>query len=230
MTDSDDVVQSFYGRWASLYDRIAGLPPASAWRDRTATSLGLEPGDTAVEMGCGTGANLPYLRERVGPHGRVVGIDLTRGMLRQARERGREPDGLVQADATRPPFGTDSDDDDRNGGGPVDALLGTFVVGLFGDPGAVVDDWCDLVAPGGRIGLLHFHESGRWWAPPANAAYRGLVRASSPNGLRASGAAAAHDGRVRQAHDALEARASEVEHYEFAGGFLQLVVGQLPEE
>lgn len=243
MTDTDDVVQAFYGRWASLYDRIATLPPAATWRDRTAASLGLDAGDTVVEMGCGTGANLPFLRERVGAGGRVVGLDLTRGMLLRARECGREPAALLQADAARPPLAgrngdsnADSDADgdatgdaDGNVGasGTVDALLGTFVVAMFDDPAAVVDDWCDLVAPGGRVGLLHFHASDRRWAPPANAVYRALVRSSSPNALRASGAAASHDARVREAHDALAERATDVEERAFAGGFVRLVVGRL---
>ena len=221
-----DVVQSFYDRWARAYDAVADLPPVAGWRDRTAASLGLDPGDTVVEMGCGTGANLPYLREHVGPHGTVVGIDLTRGMLRRARKRNREPGGLVQADATRPPIGRPG----GRGDGAIDALLGSFVVGLFSDPVAVVDDWCDLVGPGGHVGLLHFHASDRWWARPANLGYAGLVRVSSPNAVRAAGAAAAHDASVRQAHDALEGRADDIVERDFGGGFLRLQVGRIGED
>jgi ubiquinone/menaquinone biosynthesis C-methylase UbiE len=70
--------QSFYGRWAQVYDWLASAPGVASWRDRTADALALASGDTVVEMGCGTGANVPHLRERVGPSGRVVGIDVTR--------------------------------------------------------------------------------------------------------------------------------------------------------
>jgi len=86
---ADDVVatQSFYGRWARVYDWVATAPGVESWRTRAVGALDLDPGDTVVEMGCGTGANVPHLREAVGPEGRVVGVDLTRGMLRRARER-----------------------------------------------------------------------------------------------------------------------------------------------
>jgi len=216
MTDTDAVVQSFYGRWSAIYDRLATAPPASSWRRRTAESLRLGPGDTVVEMGCGTGANLPYLRDQVGASGTVLGLDLTAEMLQRARTASREPGGLVQADATRPPLG-----------GNLDAILGTFVVGLFAEPDAVVAEWCDQVGPGGRVGLLHFHASERRFAAPANALYRALVRASSPGGARAAGAAAHHDARVRQAEDALADRASSCTTQCFGGGFLRLTVGQI---
>jgi hypothetical protein len=76
-------VADFYGRWAALYDRVATAPGVGRWR-RAAAERVARPGDTVVEMGCGTGANLPYLRERVGPTGRVVGVDLTGPPLRRA--------------------------------------------------------------------------------------------------------------------------------------------------
>ena len=38
-----------------------------------------------LEIGCGTGRNFPYLREAVGPSGRVYGVDLSTGMLAKAR-------------------------------------------------------------------------------------------------------------------------------------------------
>ena len=131
--------QRFYGRWARLYDLVATAPGVDSWRERTVDALDLEPGDTVVEMGCGTGANFPHLREAVGPEGRVVGVDLTRGMLRRASERvdreGWDNVELVQADATRPPVA-----------GPVDAVLATFVVGMFADPRPAVDGWVDVLA------------------------------------------------------------------------------------
>ncbi len=85
----------------------ATAPGAASWRDRTVDSLALAPGNTVVEMGCGTGANVPALRERVGPSGQVVGIDVTREMLDRARERPARSGGAVhyvQADAARPPI------------------------------------------------------------------------------------------------------------------------------
>ncbi len=43
--------------------------------------LSLQPGDHVLEIGCGTGRNLPFLSAAVGPQGRVYGVDLSPGML-----------------------------------------------------------------------------------------------------------------------------------------------------
>jgi SAM-dependent methyltransferase len=47
-------------------------------------ALELEPGATAADLGFGGGAGLAMLLERVGPQGRVLGIDLSPTMVRRA--------------------------------------------------------------------------------------------------------------------------------------------------
>jgi SAM-dependent methyltransferase len=176
-------VTSFYGRWAGPYDALARYAPVvGRLRARLADRLALSPGDTVVDMGCGTGANLPYLRERVGPSGTVVGVDVTRPMLARARRlvdrRGWGNVHVVQGDATRPPVE-----------GPVDAVVGTFVVGMFDDPTAVVDGWCDLAGgqrdgAAGRIGLLDAARSDRRAAAPVNVAFDAFTVLSTPPTLQ----------------------------------------------
>ena len=88
MSSDVTAVTAFYGRWARLYDLLATrLPGVGRFRAAAADALDLSPGDTVVDVGCGSGAALPYLRERVGPDGAVVGVDLTGEMLARARER-----------------------------------------------------------------------------------------------------------------------------------------------
>ncbi|PSQ37242.1 alkanonic acid methyltransferase [Halobacteriales archaeon QS_9_70_65] len=119
-------VADFYGRWAAVYDRVATAPGIGRWR-RAAAERVARPGDTVVEMGCGTGANLPYLRERVGPAGRVVGVDLAGPPLRRARDRaGRDGDdvAVVRGDATDPPVATAAAG--APGSGPGDVLRAPF--------------------------------------------------------------------------------------------------------
>lgn len=206
-------VTAYYGRHARLYDAIATLPGIGRWRERAADALDLEPGDTVVEMGCGTGANLPVLREHVGPAGRVVGVDLTRPLLERARKRADKWRNvhLVEGDATRPAV------DD------VDAVLGTFVVGMFPDPATAVGRWCDLVRPGGRMAVLEATPSRRLVALPLNVAFDRFVRAGAPSG--GSRASAALEERVRAAHGALAARTVARRHEQFAAGFVDLVSG-----
>lgn len=55
-------------------------------RARAIASLPLRTGDTAVELGCGTGRNFRYLRRAVGPAGRIIGVEFAPGMLARARK------------------------------------------------------------------------------------------------------------------------------------------------
>lgn len=93
------------------YDRLARFFVLFEWlfllprgiRARAVRSLGLRPGARVLEVGCGTGRNLSHLVEAVGPGGHVYGVDLSEGMLREARElvarEGWQNVTLVEADA-----------------------------------------------------------------------------------------------------------------------------------
>src|SRR5580700_12204237 len=80
------------GAVSRRYDRIAHLIPffewlfflPRDWRRKAVVDLGLSRGDSVLEIGCGTGRNFPYLREAVGPAGRIYGVDISPGMLRNA--------------------------------------------------------------------------------------------------------------------------------------------------
>ncbi len=75
------------------YDRIAKFIPFFDWlffvpwdlRRKAVGKMALGRGDSVLEIGCGTGRNFPYLREAVGPEGRIYGVDISPGMLRKAR-------------------------------------------------------------------------------------------------------------------------------------------------
>src|SRR5438105_15254325 len=52
--------------------------------------LGLAPGRSVLEGGCGTGAALPAVLELVGKTGQVLGVDPTVGVVEAARRRAAE--------------------------------------------------------------------------------------------------------------------------------------------
>lgn len=95
----------------SRYDRIASLIPLFEWlfflpaglRRRAVERLQLPPGGRVLEIGCGTGRNLPFLRAAVGRAGRVYGVDLSAGMLDRAeglcRTKGWSNIHLMRCDA-----------------------------------------------------------------------------------------------------------------------------------
>nr|WP_158205282.1 methyltransferase domain-containing protein [Halomarina oriensis] len=209
-----------------MYDAIATAPGVTRWRASAGDALDLGPGDTVVEMGCGTGANLPHLRERVGPEGRVVGLDLTRPLLVRARERverhGWENVAVVQADATAPPVAR------------TDAILGSFVVGLLPDPAAAVADWCSLTD--GRIALLDGTSSSHPFGAFANPLFGAFVGAGAPadslgesvrQALAGGDAREGLDEKVAAAREELTARSSDRRYDEHAAGFVSVLSGDV---
>jgi ubiquinone/menaquinone biosynthesis C-methylase UbiE len=216
-------VTDFYGRWAGLYDHVATAPGVDRWRRATAAAVA-DPGDTVVEMGCGTGANLPYLRDRVGPEGRVVGLDITGELLDRARRRAVEYNNVdvLRADATRPPVDE------------ADAIVGTFVCGMFDEPASVVAEWCDVVGSGGRIGLLDATATDDPLGRPLNPLFRAFVAAGAPGSdfrdvLRAplSGVDDALSERVAAARETLTDRTESRRYETFALGFVGLLSGRV---
>ncbi len=230
MSESDGVAatQEFYTRWARAYDFVARRTPGvGGLREAAADALAPARGDTVVEMGCGTGANLPYLRERVGPEGRVVGVDFTPGVVRVARDRvaaeGWENVGVVRGDATRPPVAASE----------VDAVFASFVSGMLADPAAAVRDWASLAGPGGRVGLLDLARSTRSSGAPLNLLFRGLVVASAPPGSRFGTAASptrSLDRRVAAAHRQLRSSCSDLARDVRALGFARLSAGTVRDD
>ena len=136
-----------------------------AFRRRAVAALGLRPGDTVVEVGCGTGLNFPLLEEAIGPGGRIIGVDVTDAMLARARcrirVRGWRNVTTIQADVARFRFPAG-----------VNAILSTYALSLVPECAEVVARGCAALAPGGRWVVL---DTGLPVGPPAWLA-RALVR------------------------------------------------------
>jgi ubiquinone/menaquinone biosynthesis C-methylase UbiE len=64
---------------ASEYGRV--------FRERALAALDLRPGQVALDVGCGPGANLQDLSDGVTATGRVIAVDLDPAMAREARSR-----------------------------------------------------------------------------------------------------------------------------------------------
>lgn len=149
--DSDGV-KRLYDRIAPLYDLAAA--PFHLLRGRRLAGealdeLHLQLGDTVVDLGTGTGWNLPHLADRVGPTGTVIGVDISSRMLdRASRNLGdRKNVELVQADIVtyRPPS-------DAAG------VIATFAIEMRPDYDDIIERLAASIGPGGRIvttGLRH---------------------------------------------------------------------------
>ncbi len=149
--------RALYRQRARHYDaELAAFEPL---RQRAVAWLGLRPGQTVLDVGCGTGLSLPALAAAVGPTGRVVGVEPCADMLEQARERvraqGLEGVELLHAEAHQAPL------PDR-----ADALLLHFTHDVLQQPEAVAHLLGHL-RPGAVVVACGLCWSD-WWMGPAN--------------------------------------------------------------
>ena len=113
--------------------------------------LGAERGQNILEVGIGTGLNLPLYP----PGCRITGIDLSEEMLEKAREKVAEL-GLANVtlkamDATVMDFGDDE----------FDATVATYTISAVPDPVGVLGEMRRVVKPGGNLVLLNHFRSQR---------------------------------------------------------------------
>jgi len=103
--------QSYYNLFSKVYDRIIELHShdlQGRLRGALAGKTGLKAGDVGLDLCTGTGSVPPFLAEKVGSSGLVVGLDFSSGMLQKAAKKIRGKDikniVLIQADAQHLPF------------------------------------------------------------------------------------------------------------------------------
>ncbi|MBS1861036.1 MAG: class I SAM-dependent methyltransferase [Actinobacteria bacterium] len=140
-------------------------------RRKGVAALALHPGDTVLEVGAGSGRNLPYLVDAVGPTGTVIGVDLSTGMLAEARKliarRGWRNVELIHADAAR--MGVP---------GEVDAVLFSLSYSAMPEAArlpAATRAW-EALRPGGRLAVMDLGLTETPLRPVLDPIAKGLVR------------------------------------------------------
>jgi demethylmenaquinone methyltransferase/2-methoxy-6-polyprenyl-1,4-benzoquinol methylase len=148
-----------------MFDRIAGVYDLMntamtaglhhRWRERAADRTELEPGDSALDVCCGTGDLALALAPRVGGQGRVVGCDFSEPMLELARgkasERGVSQVSFEWADALELPY-EDAD---------FDAVTVGFGVRNLADLDTGLGEMARVLRPGGRLVILEITQPQR---------------------------------------------------------------------
>lgn len=144
----DDVAGSY-----DLANSFYELMGARRLARRGIAELGLQAGDTVIDLGCGTGVNLLDLAAAVAPGGRVVGVDLSEEMLARARRRVERDDVVV--DLIR--------GDIREVDLPAaDAVISTFSLEMVPEHDVVVGRAVETLSEGGRIAVLGLQDPPGW--------------------------------------------------------------------
>ncbi len=148
-----------YRRMAPKYDQRGAKWPFAGMRRRAISLLQLKPGQSVLDVGCGTGLAFRLLEEAIGPSGRIIGIDQSPEMLARARERIRT-NGWENVTLIWSPI------EEADIPGRVDAALLAFSHDIARSPQAV-ENVVWHVKPGGRIAVVGV-TWGPWWAAPFN--------------------------------------------------------------
>jgi ubiquinone/menaquinone biosynthesis C-methylase UbiE len=139
----DHVLSKFYDRGSDLLRRRL-IPLNKAAVDE----LHLKRGDRVVLFCCGTGQEFPFIQERIGPEGEILGVDWSAGVLERARRRtvdnGWKNVKLIKGDVTALP-------DSVIETASYDGGIVTAGLSIINEPGKAFQALKNAVKGGGRI-------------------------------------------------------------------------------
>lgn len=151
-------VAGVFDRSAATYDAV-GVAWFTPIAELLVAELAPQPGERALDIGCGRGAALWPLAQAVGTAGAVTGIDLSAAMVEttraDVRARGLTNVDLQVINASGPDLPASS----------YDVIASSLVLFFLPDPLAALRSWRALLAPGGRLGVSTFdHQDPNWVA------------------------------------------------------------------
>jgi SAM-dependent methyltransferase len=105
----------------------------------------LRPGERVVDIGCGAGIDSLIAAKKVGPDGRVIGIDMTPPMLKKARQAADEM-GLTNME-----FRKGYAEALPVADGWADVVISNGVLNLMPDKSAALEEMSRALKPNGRL-------------------------------------------------------------------------------
>lgn len=132
-----------YREHARSYDRSLSVIIVRPVYRAALTQLALQPGETVLDVACGTGLNFAGIRRAIGPQGRLIGIEQSPEMLDVARKR-------VASHAWRNIELIESAAEQADLPSDADAALFSFAHDVLRTP-AAIGRIAAALRPGGRV-------------------------------------------------------------------------------
>jgi len=159
--------------------------------------LALQPGETVLDLGSGPGLDAFLAARRVGPSGRVIGVDMTPKMIERARA-GAERGGYANVEFREGRLEALPVED-----ASIDAITSNCVINLVPDKAVVFREVARVLKPGGRLVISDVVLAGR--LPPvieqSLLAWTGCISGALPRERYFALLGAAGLGDVEVLHD-----------------------------
>ncbi len=144
----NDFVAKVYENLASVYDLVFG-PTLHPGRIEAIRKMRIQPGDSVLEVGVGTGINLSMYPSSCA----ITGVDLSAPMLNKAHERilnkGLRNCRVMEMDAAQMAFPDES----------FDIVYAPYLISVVPDPVRVAQEMRRVCRRGGRIVILNHFKS-----------------------------------------------------------------------
>lgn len=153
-------IKNVYQKRASSYNSDVRLFYLIVWkvnhyREIAVNALNLKKGDTVVDLCCGTGLNFPHIHSAVGEEGKIIGVDISRDMLKEAekqvKNKGWKNVLLVNEDAAKYDFS-----EKTNG------IITSYGITLIREYDAIIESGASSLKNGGRFVILDFKKPKAW--------------------------------------------------------------------
>jgi len=148
-------IRAIFNRIAPVYDQLndwLSLGQHRIWKKMVIKWSGASPGDTCLDLCCGSGDIALGLARRVGASGQVYGVDFSCNLLETAKQRAQKqypqpPITWIEADVLSLPF-------DNN---QFDAATMGYGLRNVTDIPASLKELYRVLKPGAKAAILDFH-------------------------------------------------------------------------